>query len=259
VHSLNSVAKKMQDHGVAVELRRSTTGDGYYVWCAEATPQANATLFQFMLLVVADNAIAFQRGEPNTVPRLRTGFHIGGHFEFYQAEDNQSSMSSYIVGAVTIELARMLEHATAGQIILGDINTRVPTSFREGAYLVSVDTQGLVSRFSRQLHNTLRGVKLGDERLAGLHCYLTGENGIAAGQSVKRFSLIDKHGFSRQVYNLRVNIRTAGGLSLTVGSSFKSQSSVPSNANSGTALRRESAWALPRLRGRYRKDRSKNS
>ena len=39
-----------------------------------------------MLLVVADNAVARAASRGNTVPVIRTAYHIGGHYELYQAE-----------------------------------------------------------------------------------------------------------------------------------------------------------------------------
>ena len=51
---------------------------------------------------------------------LRTCFHIGSHYEVYQSEGLSPTASNYIVGDVTIELARMIDKAQPGQIFLGD-------------------------------------------------------------------------------------------------------------------------------------------
>jgi hypothetical protein len=58
------------------------------------------------------------------VPVIRAAFHIGSHYELYQAEGVNPTMFSYIVGDVTIELARIVEKAKPLQVMLGDFATR---------------------------------------------------------------------------------------------------------------------------------------
>lgn len=215
-YSLNAASKKLLDRNININFSRTTTGDGYYVWSRDPTPEGNANLFYFMLLVLADNAISQSQAVGNTVPHIRTGFHVGSHFEFYQVEGVSPGMDSYIVGDVTIELARMLEQAQSGQVFVGEIDTWLPTSGREGAYLVAVDSQSFVDRISRR-SDFLNGLEVAGDYLEFIHCYLSGETGACAGQSVKRFRITDKHGLSRSVYNLKINIRTTMGRSLILG------------------------------------------
>lgn len=211
-YSLNSACSKLLKKNIAVDFARTTTGDGFYVWNRDSAPRANVELFQFMLLVIADNAIARRKAGDlgHTVPLLRTAFHIGGHFEFYQVEGVNPTLHSYIVGDLTIELARMVDLAHPGQIFIGDFKTAMPTSQREGAFLVDVDSQHFVERSARHLE-VLRGLELSGERIETLQCQLTGAPGVSAGQSVRRFRITDKHGRSRHAYNLRINIQTSGG------------------------------------------------
>ena len=68
-----------------------------------------------MHLVLAYNAIARSKAsQRNAVPLLRTCFDISGHYEFYQSEGLPPTVYSYIVGEVTIELARMIDKKTPG-------------------------------------------------------------------------------------------------------------------------------------------------
>jgi hypothetical protein len=211
-YSLNSAYNKLLKKNIKIDFARTTTGDGFYVWNRNTEARASLDLFQFMLLVIADNAIARRKARNNTstVPLLRTAFHIGSHFEFYQVEGVNPTLHSYIVGDVTIELARMVEIARAGQIFIGDFTTTVPTSLRDSAFLVSADTQHFVERVSKHLEN-LRGLELSGECIEALHCQLTGETGVSAGQRARRFRITDKHGRSRNAFNLRINIHTSGG------------------------------------------------
>ncbi|HSB94881.1 MAG TPA: hypothetical protein VLC91_00420, partial [Spongiibacteraceae bacterium] len=126
-YSLNSAYNKLRTKNIEIDFARTTTGDGFYVWNRNTEPRADFDLFQFMLVVIADNAIARHkaRGDinstvnhSNTVPLLRTAFHIGSHFEFYQVEGVNPTLHSYIVGDVTIELARMVDIASPGQIFV---------------------------------------------------------------------------------------------------------------------------------------------
>jgi hypothetical protein len=209
-YSLNSAYSKLLKIGIEVEFARTTTGDGFYVWNRAHNAGANQDLFLFTLLVIADNAIARRKARGHIVPLLRTAFHIGSHFEFYQVEGVNPTLYSYIVGDVTIELARMVEIANPGQIFIGDFTTKVPTSAREEAFLIEVDSSHFVQRIGKLLEQ-MKGLELSGERIESMHCQLTGETGASAGQSVRRFRITDKHGRSRCAYNLRLNIHTSGG------------------------------------------------
>ena len=214
-YSLNSAYNKMLQANIKIDFARTTTGDGFYIWNREVGPLANVHLFHFMLLVIADNAIAKRKSQGNTVPVIKSGFHIGSHYEFYQAEGLNPTMFSYIVGDVTIELARMLESAQPGQVYIGDFHVKVPTSYREGAYLLDVDTIQFVERAKKL--NDLRGVEIADEKTEAILSYLTGETGSSGGESIRKFRITDKHGRSRHAYNLRINIYRHGQEPIILG------------------------------------------
>lgn len=215
-YSLNSAYNKLLKHNINIEFARTTTGDGFYIWNRDTSAAATIHLFHFMLLVVANNTIAHGKGRPATVPLIRTGFQVGSHYEFSQAEGLNPTVSSYIVGDVTIDLARMLESAASGQIVIGDFVTSIPTSLREGAYLIDVDTIRFVERIRKNI-DLLKGLELSGEQVKSIHCYLTGETGPSGGETIRRFKISDKHGFSRFVYNIRINIRTDSGRSVLMG------------------------------------------
>lgn len=214
-YSLNSAYSKLRRHNIDVHFARTTTGDGFYIWNRDVSPRGNLELFQFMLAVVADNAIARRKAQGRTVPSLCTGFHIGSHYEFSQVDGVNPTLYSYIVGEATIELARMVELARPGQIFVGEFQTRVPTSTREAAFLIDVDSQRFVERANKHLQR-LRGMELSGERIESMHCFLTGENGPSAGHAARRYRITDKHGRSRHAFNLRINIY-AGGRPLILG------------------------------------------
>ena len=203
-YSLNSAYNKLLARGIEINFARTTTGDGYYIWNRKLGAEANRDLFYFMLLVVADNAVARAASRGNTVPVIRTAYHVGGHYELYQAEGVNPSVFSYIVGNVTIELARMVDLAQAGQILVGDFQAERVENPLTGA---SIATPEFVSACSRGL-NSVIGVQLSSKTVEALSCRLTGHSDDDG--SPRRFRIVDKHGLSRHAYNLELSIDLEG-------------------------------------------------
>ncbi len=215
-YTLNSAANKLRAKRISVDFARTTTGDGFYIWNRDPSPRGNMDLFLLMLVAIADNALARRKARSGTVPVLRTAFHIGSHFEFSQVEGFNPTLYTYIVGDVTIELARMVEIARGGQVLIGEFTTRVPTSGREEALLMEADSTHFVQRADKWLE-PLRGLELSGADVEAIQCQLTGETGVSAGQSARRFRITDKHGLIRHAYNLRINIYTSGHRPLLLG------------------------------------------
>ena len=205
-YSLNSAHAKMLEQDVGINFARSSSGDGFYVWNRDDGLEANVNLYHFMHIVLADNAIARSKAASKAVPRLRACFHVGSCYEFHQAEGLNPTMHDYIVGDVTIELARMIEAALPGQILVGEFlasHTHPdPDPTQTQAHIDAVTflqrAQGNLSKLS--------GLEFSGERVTAIKCYLTGEN-MGGGQfSIRRLTIKDKHGLSRVAYNAKVNI-----------------------------------------------------
>jgi len=205
-YSLNSAHAKMLEQDVGINFARSSSGDGFYVWNRDDGLEANVNLYHFMHIVLADNAIARSKAASKAVPRLRACFHVGSCYEFHQAEGLNPTMHDYIVGDVTIELARMIEGALPGQILVGEFfanhSQATPDPTQTQAHIDAVTflerAQGNLSKLS--------GLEFSGERVTAIKCYLTGEN-LGGGQfSIRRLTIKDKHGLSRVAYNAKVNI-----------------------------------------------------
>jgi hypothetical protein len=190
---------------VRIDFARSTTGDGFYVWNRDQTLDANITLFHFMHLALADNAIAQSKAEGNAIPRLRACFHIGGSYEFPQAEGLSPTIYNYIVGDVTIELARMIDEALPEQILVGDFKAEMPFLDGESPGWVTLDSIDFVARATHRVAQ-LRGIELSGERVEVIRSYLTGARLNNGEFTVRRISIDDKHGIRRIVYNSKANI-----------------------------------------------------
>ena len=205
-YSLNSAHAKMLEQDVSIDFARSSSGDGFYVWNRDDGLEANVNLYHFMHIVLADNAIARSKSMSKTVPRLRACFHVGACYEFNQAEGLNPTTHDYIVGDVTIELARMIEAALPGQILVGDFLADLSDDQVDPAQSqANLDAITFLQRAQGNL-SKLSGLEFSGERVTAIKCYLTGEN-MGGGQfNIRRLHIKDKHGLSRVAYNAKVNI-----------------------------------------------------
>ena len=203
-YSLNSAQAKLLTKRIGVDFSRTTTGDGFYIWNRNLTLEGNVSLYHFMQLVLADNAIAHKKAEHNTVPRLRASFHVGSSYEFHQAEGLNPTIYNFIVGDVTVELARIIERALPGQILVGDFRATMQASGPESSS-VTLDSVAFVDMATRTV-GQLAGIELSGERVDAIRSYLTGPKLDNGEFTVRRLVISDKHGISRRVYNAKVNI-----------------------------------------------------
>ena len=206
-YSLNSAHAKMLEQDVNINFARSSSGDGFYIWNRDEGLEASVNLYHFMHIVLADNAIARSKSKAKSVPRLRACFHVGSCYEFHQAEGLNPTTHDFIVGDVTIELARMIDAAQPGQILVGDFMTDIESHTDTGTLRVepNVDAVTFLERAQGNL-SQLSGMELSGERVTAIKCYLTGEH-MGAGQfNIRRLTIRDKHGLSRVAFNAKVNI-----------------------------------------------------
>lgn len=208
-YSMNSVYNKLSALGMHINFARTTTGDGYYVWNRDTGADADRLLFLFMVLVMLDNALAWRASRGNTVPVIRAAFHIGSHYELYQAEGVNPTVFSYIVGDVTIRLARMIEKAQPLQILLGDFAGRSLVA-GEVAVTPTVSTAHFVGQCDVAL-SRLGGLKMLGTPVQGLRCWLSRE---ADGDSAAPMALqvTDKHGLRYRAFNLQCSAELGGEL-----------------------------------------------
>ena len=130
--------------------------------------------------------------------RTKVGFH--------QAEGLNPTIHDFIVGDVTIELARMIEAAMPGQILVGEFVAELAgQSNGEEESQVNLDAVTFLQRAQGNL-SKLSGLELSGEKVTAIKCYLTGERQDDGEFSIRRLQIKDKHGLSRTVYNAKVNI-----------------------------------------------------
>ena len=213
-YSVNSAYGQLLSKDVRINFARTTTGDGFYIWNRARTVDSNIALYELMLLILTDNAIAQRKSRRFPVPKLRVAFHIGEHYEFYQVEALNPTSFGYIVGQATVELARLLESARPGQILLGDFRVKGvdgSVSARSG-----YDTIDFVAQTAARV-SELRGLRVGGDTIENVRCYLTGPQKAEGAYSVHRYSMVDKHGRAHFVYNAKVNIHCRSAPPLFLG------------------------------------------
>jgi hypothetical protein len=201
-YSVNSAYRQLMSKDVEINFARTSTGDGFYIWNRARTLEADMALYQLMMLILTDNAVAQRKAKRFPVPKLRTAFHVGEHYEFYQVEALNPTTFGYIVGQVTVDLSRMIAAALPGQILLGDFKLDVP----DGAGgSTRHDTLGFVEQTSAAV-DQLEGLVIAGESIENIRCYLTGEAVPGGDFRVSRYEIRDKHGAPRAVYNAKINI-----------------------------------------------------
>jgi hypothetical protein len=170
-YSVNSAYQRLLSKEIKIDFARTTTGDGFYIWNRSTDPGANIELYKLMMLVLADNAVAQRKARSAWVPKLRAAFHVGEHYEFHQVDGLNPTTFSYIVGQVTIDLARMMEKSLPGQILLGDFHIDIPDAITGSPVLC--DTVDFVERTAATLDH-LDGLEISGGNIENIRCYLTG-------------------------------------------------------------------------------------
>ncbi len=220
--SLNAAHSLLLARRMLVNFARSSTGDGFYIWNRDVGLEANTNLYHFMHLVLADNAIARQKGRGCGVPLLRTSFHVGSCYEFNHAEGLNPTVYCDVVGDVTIGLARMIDRALPGQILVGEFCVPMLQvgleAELEAELQVAPDFDAISFMDQAQVSlSRLNGLELSGEAVESIKCYLTGEACPDGTFSIRRLAIEDKHGLRRNAFNAKVNIHRRGAEPILLG------------------------------------------
>lgn len=211
--SISSTGEKLGEVGLDVELARSTAGDGFiYVWDRAAGLEADFRTYVAFLLTLFDNALtrASARADGRLVPVLRAGFTVGSHYSYHQVEGTKPRTFEYATGQVTITLARMMQKALAGQILIGSFQRPLGT----GASML--DTVLFLARTGKLL-TRLTGASLDEHSILDIRAIVTGGTIASQTHSVVKYAIPDKHGGRHDAFNLRIRLERDGATSLSLG------------------------------------------
>jgi len=213
-YSINVAYQRAIEHGLDVSLCYSTTGDGFYVWNRSEGLESNVDLFCFLMLVLADNTLGRRKGIVTTIPELRSGFHIGDCYEYFQAEGARPGTGSYIVGDAAIQLARSVEKALPTQILMGDFATTLERDIHRR--LPSFDAPEFLTQ-AQECIQVFEDINLSPEKVLPIKCYLTDYEQDDGSYNVCRYGFADKHGFGHMIYNAKVSFHRANGSEIFLG------------------------------------------
>lgn len=132
----------------------------------------------------------------------RGAFQVGSHYELYQAEGLNPTSAYFIVGDVTIELARMVDQTKPGQVLVGGF--QAPMTNEHTGETQRVDAVQFIDLTQSTL-SSLAGLELSGEPVDAIRCYLTGERTDDEFE-VSTYTITDKHRLSRKAYNAKINI-----------------------------------------------------
>lgn len=195
---INKTSKIMADLGIPVDLHRSTTGDGYYVWNDDLGPEHNIRTFVALVMILVLNAT-----DGNRI-NLRAAFSIGSHFTYHHVDSLPRGIE-YIVGDVTIRLARIVGTCLENQILASyfadDERTTTIIGFMEQcqAYVDKLDRFDILSHTVSVLRTYLTGNRHGDHF------------------EVQTYCITDKHSINHIVCNVKINAYFIGSEPVKIG------------------------------------------
>lgn len=209
--ALNIAAEAARERGLPVELMRSTTGDGFYVWNRIKGLDADIGLFVVLALFVTYfGALKRQIVVPDAVPEIRTCVGIGSHYTYRQPTEGGERGGEYIVGDVTISIARLIDKARGGQILVGDF-FRLDETVNQW-----ISPDAFVERVASAL-GRIDDITTPNGRLDHFAFYLTGPRDDDGRFRTQVLKVVDKHGFAHLCYNAKLNVHFLGGEPLYFG------------------------------------------
>jgi class 3 adenylate cyclase len=206
-----------QRAGMPIDVRLSTTGDGFYVWNDKTGLWADVALFCATCLAIAHTQAARKLAEARAVPRLRVCIGTGNHYEYYQATG--TGRSSFIVGDVTIELARLIGSALDDQLLFSDAVRDLSGEDLEWGQdygVTSIDAPAFAALAQENLQK-LKGVGLPGGKIANLKTYLTGPRLGDNAFAIRKYYVTDKHGLNHGCFNAKLNTVLEGDTRLHYG------------------------------------------
>ncbi len=203
--ALNIATEAAREQGVELDIGRSTTGDGFYVWNRNKSFAADVNLFAAFVLFQTYHSLLRRRVRiASAVPTVRTAISIGSHYSYRQPDQEGTRDAEYIVGDVTISLARLMGQAAADQIIIGEFQR--PRD--DTGEMLSVDqfVQVVAGRLAE-----MKGLSILGNPLQRLAVYLTGPKLADGSFGIQKLRIVDKHGFEHFGYNGKINVFLESG------------------------------------------------
>ncbi len=218
-HHINLAASRVESIGLPLDLTMSTTGDGFYIWNRKEGLPADLALFYVTGLAMAYNHLALEDNARETIPHLRCCLDFGDHYEYYQASGSKPDSRGFIVGDVTINLARLISAAVPHQFLIGSYMRELgqhDSKAREAAAISRIDTPSFMA-FAAKNTRLLTGSPVGDGKILRVHTFLTGDELSEHEFTINKYDVTDKHGLSHRCFNAKFNITDDHDRSIRAG------------------------------------------
>lgn len=207
-HHINLAAHRVEAAGLPIDLTMSTTGDGFYLWNRREGLPADLALFYVTSLAMGYNRRALEEDASETIPLLRCCLDFGDHYEYYQASGSKPDSRGFIVGDVTIRLARLISAALPHQFLVGSYMRELglqEAEIREAAATSRVDTPSFMF-FAANNTRLLLGSPIAEAKVTRINAYLTGDRISDSEFTINKYDVTDKHGLSHRCFNAKFNI-----------------------------------------------------
>ena len=193
---IDKAALLMANNNMPVDLHRSTTGDGYYIWNNNVGYEHSIRTYIALTLILTLNAVS------NSSIPLRSAFAIGSHFTYHHVDTVPRGIE-YIVGDVTIKLSRIVNSCAENQLL---ISCQVNENIDIIGFMA--DCQELIDGMSQ--------LRVESKSIIDIRTYLTGYKG-QNGFEVQHYCIKDKHGLTHIVCNIKLNVYFYGNHSVRIG------------------------------------------
>lgn len=215
----NLAASRVAAAGLPIDLNMSTTGDGFYIWNRNEGLAADLALFYVTGLVLAYNQFALDDQPHAALPVLRCCFGFGEHYEYYQASGTKPDSRGFIVGDVTIDLDRLISSALPKQFLIA---SRIrPNDTPDGDDGLMEDApridMPMFFNFAQKNAGVLTDTSIGEGSIADVRMRLTGDALSENEYTIRKYDVIDKHGFSHRCFNATFGVRDSSGRVINTG------------------------------------------
>ena len=218
-YHINLAAERVAAAGLPVDLTTTTTGDGFYIWNRIRSLEADLALYYITVLTLAFNRAAMIASPHEPIPELRGCFDFGEHYEYYQATGTKPDSRGYIVGDVTIKLARLISAAQPRQFLVGNSVRRPEAdtgSETASDRLGQIDMSSFVL-FARSNTRILEGVGIGNGTIVRADTFLTGDRVSEGEFTINKYVVTDKHGFAHRFFNARFDVQDSADQKIVAG------------------------------------------
>lgn len=210
-YSISAACQRVADLGVNLDITRSNTGDGFYVWNCDHGLAADLALYYVTILALCDNALEREGDAMGLAPVVRSCIHLGEHYTYHQMGQLAPTDRDYIVGELTITLARMCEVALPGQILLGDFVRQSDDGQKRPIGPPDFISQGM------EFFERLNGTNLGGQIMAQIKTYLTGDWIDEDRFYVDKLRFKDKHEKPFSAFNVKASLHRLDNEPISLG------------------------------------------